>query len=43
MKIYIIIAAACIVLLLIPFKLTLAPERNIKVLDTNEKPIKEAM
>jgi len=42
MKIFLIVAAACIVLMLIPFKLTLAPERNIKVLNTNEKPIKEA-
>ena len=42
MKKYLIIAAVCIVLMSIPFKLTLAPERNIKVLDANEKEIKEA-
>ena len=43
MKIYLIVAAVCIVLVLIPFKLTLAPERKITVLDTNEKPIREAI
>jgi hypothetical protein len=42
MKIYLIVAAVCIVLMSIPFKLTLAPERNIEVLNTSEKAIKGA-
>jgi hypothetical protein len=41
-KNYLIIATACIVLFLIPFKLTLAPERKIKVLTASEKPIRDA-
>lgn len=42
MKIYLIVAAILIVLSLVPFKLTVAPERNIKIQSSNEKPINEA-
>lgn len=42
MKIYLIVAATCIFITLIPFKITVAPERNIRIQNTNEKPIKEA-
>jgi hypothetical protein len=43
MKIYVIIAAGCLVLMFIPFKLTLAPARSIKVVDSNGTPIDGAI
>jgi hypothetical protein len=42
MRIFLIVVTICTVLSLFPIKLTLAPERNIKIQNLNEKPIKDA-